>query len=239
MTATYDHVHIIHKLTAEFYQQIKFPFVQEYISEPQMDPLQMKLLLTLFEEAEVSTDTRYTVTLAALFIQAAMDTHDQIETAQTSSESERKQRQLTVLAGDYYSSLYYRLLAGAGETAYIRIISKAVQEINDAKMRARESDDEEAAVSHLVIAKSALISHLAGFLGVSESIPLIQQVYMIQLLTKDQERLFHAFSINKDRLAVFTNVQQEFDELFDLKKDQGRFQNVLREEALKMKTSSF
>lgn len=238
MTATYDHVHTIHKLTEEFYQQIKFPFVQHFIPQPEMDPMQLELLLTLLEEAEVSSGTQYTVTLAALFIQAAMDTHDSIGTDRTDSETERKQRQLTVLAGDYYSSLYYKLLANAGETSYISIISKAVQEINDAKMRVREAGGGEDSFSHLVVAKSALVTHLAGYFNMSELIPSIQRMYTIQLLTKNSDSLFEAFAIDKQRIDASAKVGESYELLNSLQNHRGRFQNVIREEAFKMGASS-
>ncbi|MFP3441244.1 heptaprenyl diphosphate synthase component 1, partial [Pantoea sp. SIMBA_133] len=67
-------------------------------------------------------------------VQIALDTHDLISLEEIDNEGDRKNRQLTVLAGDYFSSMYYHLLSKWEDNELIRTLSEAIQEINEAKM---------------------------------------------------------------------------------------------------------
>ena len=67
-------------------------------------------LFQLMDHLELSYSEMQNYALSTMLIQIALDTHEHI-----SNESvEEKNRQLTVLAGDYFSGLYYKLLADIG-----------------------------------------------------------------------------------------------------------------------------
>ncbi|MEK4056611.1 heptaprenyl diphosphate synthase component 1 [Paenibacillus sp. FSL F4-0087] len=73
--------------------------------------------------------------LATSLVQLAMDTHDRIDTISGERrELEMRSRQLNVLAGDYFSSRFYQLLAHAGKIEMIGKLSGAVSEVNARKM---------------------------------------------------------------------------------------------------------
>lgn len=73
--------------------------------------------------------------LATSLVQLAMDTHDRIDTISGERrEVEMRSRQLNVLAGDYFSSRFYQLLAHAGKIEMIGKLSGAVSEVNARKM---------------------------------------------------------------------------------------------------------
>lgn len=238
MTATYEHVHILHKLTTEFYQQVRLPYVQRFIPEPIMDPMQAKLLLTMLEDAEVRSSSQHAITLAALLVQAAMDTHDRIGTAEVSSESERKQRQLTVLAGDYYSSLYYRLLAGAGEAVFIKVMSNAVENINNAKMRALNTADSEETLTQLINTKSAITTHIAEYLGFKNAVLPLRQLYLIQLITQSDKEIFDKFSVSRKVISGADKINKALHPIRQLEHSNDRILRVIFEEAAKKTPAS-
>lgn len=73
--------------------------------------------------------------LATSLVQLAMDTHDRIDTLSGARrEQEMRSRQLNVLAGDYFSSRFYQLLAHADRIEMIGKLSGAVAEVNVGKM---------------------------------------------------------------------------------------------------------
>jgi heptaprenyl diphosphate synthase component 1 len=72
--------------------------------------------------------------LVASLVQLGMDTHDMIDDSGRVAEKEMRSRQLKVLAGDYYSSRFYQLLAQAGQVGMIRRISNGVCEVNKLKV---------------------------------------------------------------------------------------------------------
>jgi heptaprenyl diphosphate synthase len=74
--------------------------------------------------------------LVTSLVQVGLDTHESIDVTEgNQGEAMMRSRQLKVLAGDYFSSRFYQLLALKGEIAVISLLSKAVSEVNVMKMR--------------------------------------------------------------------------------------------------------
>lgn len=74
--------------------------------------------------------------LAAFLVQLGLDTHDTIDIEdRQKEEKEMRSRQLKVLAGDYFSSLFYQLLAHSGQIRLVNSMSAAICEVNRLKVR--------------------------------------------------------------------------------------------------------
>lgn len=112
------------------------PFLQKYIEKPVIDEDKLLLLWGLFNELEISTDERNHYMLSMMLVQIALDTHEKVSNSSVILESpnQLKNRQLSVLAGDYYSGLYYKVLSEVGNIEMIRSLSSAVKKINDHKI---------------------------------------------------------------------------------------------------------
>ncbi|WP_181186048.1 heptaprenyl diphosphate synthase component 1 [Alkalicoccus urumqiensis] len=227
MTATYDNLHTIHTLTTEFYKSVRQPYVQRYLPEPALNPMQAGLLLTLLEQSDetFTEESKRAAVLAALLVQAAMDAHDRIGAGPVFSESERKQRQLTVLAGDYYSSLYYSILAQHGETALLKVLSRAVQKINMEKMRAYRAENEEERLYHLIEAKNMLTSEVALHLGLPESGAGMKQLFFLQYLVEYPEA---SGGRTKEKLV------EAAETIHSLRADTWKLQQVMEREASRL-----
>lgn len=124
----------IKQIKEMFYQRIKHPYITKFLDEPVLDEDRLFLLYTLLEEKKLSKKSLSDYIITTLLVQAALDTHEAVSTSTLSSDKVKKERQLTVLAGDYYSSLYYYLLAKVNDISMIRLLANSIQEVNESKM---------------------------------------------------------------------------------------------------------
>ncbi len=124
----------IKQIKERFYLRIKHPYITKYLAEPYLDEDRLYLLYSMFDAIKLTKNNLNEYIITTLLVQAALDTHETISTSLLSSDKVKKERQLTVLAGDYYSSLYYFLLAKINDITMIRLLANAIQEINEAKM---------------------------------------------------------------------------------------------------------
>lgn len=111
--------------------EMEHAYLTRFLTAPNLERLQMILAEALVRAAGLPPRVANTVIAALLLIYHGLAVHDEIETL-TARDDERY-RQLGVLAGDYYSSKYYRLLAEAGEIALIGQFARAVQQVNEAR----------------------------------------------------------------------------------------------------------
>jgi len=109
--------------------------IQTYTELPEFPDSRIRLLFAFL--ANQTTPLRHSelYSLVVSLVQLGMDTHDMIDSDSGHvPEREMRSRQLKVLAGDYFSSRFYHLLAQAGQVDMIRRISEGVCEVNKLKM---------------------------------------------------------------------------------------------------------
>lgn len=88
------------------------------------------------EEGNLSDEIRDKLAMATVLLQTGLDIHDWINQdahADVASPIERR-RQLRVLAGDFFSSKFYRMFAEAGQIALIQAMMQAVCRVNELKL---------------------------------------------------------------------------------------------------------
>ena len=128
----------IHSIISDLKQSIltkaHHPYLEKYLGEPAVDEDKLLLLAGLFDEAGVPESAGRTEITAAMIVQIGLDTHERVSNNTSSADDGLKNRQLHVLAGDYYSGLYYQLLASSGNIEMIKVLSAAIKEINEQKI---------------------------------------------------------------------------------------------------------
>lgn len=117
-----------------FYERINHSFIRQFLDLPKLDEDKIFFLISMLNEKKMEKDQMNNYLFSALLVQSALDTHETISTEKASCNTSKKQRQLSVLAGDYYSSLYYFLLAENEDVRLIRFLASAIQEVNESKM---------------------------------------------------------------------------------------------------------
>src|SRR5699024_12275108 len=86
--------------------------------------------------AILSTEQKERYIITTMLVQLALDTHDKVSVDDILETRTKSQipNQLTVLAGDYYSGLYYFLLSEIDDFELIHVLATALKEINEQQM---------------------------------------------------------------------------------------------------------
>lgn len=101
----------------------------QYTGKPAVEDDQLLYLLLPKLNGEQWSQQLNQAAIAVAMIYAALHEHDLIEEQDATSKSQ----QLTVLAGDYYSGMYYTILAAIPDIQLIRSLSEAVVKISESK----------------------------------------------------------------------------------------------------------
>ncbi|TSB46906.1 heptaprenyl diphosphate synthase component 1 [Alkalicoccobacillus porphyridii] len=170
--------HIEEEVTAiieKFNRLTYHPFLNDYIPEVGIDEGKCKLFYAALAK-KVPKEEASVVTLCVMLVQAALDVHEQVSLHEVDSDTARKHRQLRVLVGDFYSSLYYYLLAEADRVPLTRIFSFTLQEINEMKMEvySTSSDSYEDIANKLVFIESILYEKILEEYNLQELKPFFQ-----------------------------------------------------------------
>ncbi|BFH69309.1 MAG: heptaprenyl diphosphate synthase component 1 [Paenibacillus dendritiformis] len=114
---------------------VEHDMIQAYTDLPAFPHTRVELMFAFLNRSKKGAEHSELIALVTSLVQVGLDTHDMIEMA-TKEESDRnlRSRQLKVLAGDYFSSRFYHLLAQAGQIDAIRALSQAVCAVNQLKM---------------------------------------------------------------------------------------------------------
>lgn len=117
-------------------KKAQHPYLLKYIQKPFVDENKLTLLWGLFNDLDVLSEERDQYIKSTMLVQIALDTHEIVSNSFEGAEMPEvlKNRQLQVLAGDYYSGLYYQGLASIGNIEMIRVLSSAIKNINDNKI---------------------------------------------------------------------------------------------------------
>lgn len=130
-----SHIHIS-IIKEKLHNLITHPYLIKHIEYPIIDEDKLLLLYSVLESIEMSDETKEQYILSTMLVQIALDTHDMVTNAKADQleEGDAKSRQLTVLAGDYYSGLYYRLLADVNDITMIKTLAHSIKQINEHKI---------------------------------------------------------------------------------------------------------
>jgi heptaprenyl diphosphate synthase len=114
---------------------VEYDMIQAHTELPAIPETRIRLLFAFLANQRTPMLHSELYSLVVLLVQLGMDTHDEIDSESGRvAEKEMRSRQLKVLAGDYYSSRFYQLLAQAGQVDMIRRISNGVCEVNKLKV---------------------------------------------------------------------------------------------------------
>ncbi|WP_073151287.1 heptaprenyl diphosphate synthase component 1 [Seinonella peptonophila] len=149
------------------------PLVESMIGEANIPLFFTKVIQLLLDSCDIDIERKKRFAIGVTLLQMGLEVHDQIPVHSDSSSAHTASRQLLVLAGDYYSSRYYRLFSLHGELKAIAFFSDRVGEINKSRLNLHLSMLRENRLPHgsyddLIKFTSGLFAALADFFHVKE-----------------------------------------------------------------------
>lgn len=114
-------------------EKLTHPLLNEKMGTPNFDIKKIKLFIKIFTLADIKKEMVEELTTAIMLMQIALDTHDMV-TNIGNDEQTLFNRQLIILAGDYYSGLYYQMVANTEKRHLLDKLSEGIKEINEWKI---------------------------------------------------------------------------------------------------------
>nr|WP_259545140.1 heptaprenyl diphosphate synthase component 1 [Heyndrickxia oleronia] len=118
-------------------QKISQNYLMQFIDEPYIDEDRMNILIESLSSLKLTKGNINKYVTTTMLIQIALDTHDKVN----NTSELLKKRQLTVLAGDYYSGLYYKILAEVENVPLIRTLAEGIKIVNEHKVAIYRLED--------------------------------------------------------------------------------------------------
>lgn len=142
MALNHHDSNLVHKVITSFNKAVDQPYLKQFLGRPEVSDSYISSLLFLFGDTDLREEDIHDAVLTTLLVQTALDTHERINRHGLGSERVRTERQLTVLAGDYYSALYYFILSRCKNSKLLHALSLGIQNVNEAKMSIYHSRDD-------------------------------------------------------------------------------------------------
>ncbi|MFE8702239.1 heptaprenyl diphosphate synthase component 1 [Cytobacillus sp. FJAT-54145] len=168
--------------------RINHPYLFQHIQAPIIDEDKLLFLVSILNQLDLSKDKTEAYIISTMLIQIALDTHDHVRNTVTEDETQKSQ-QLTVLAGDYYSGLYYKILAESEDIDLIRILSEGTKNINDHKISFYQQDAKDLSnlMESLKTIESNLLEKLTSFFQVKYWDDVVVNFLLIKRLLSERE----------------------------------------------------
>ncbi|SFP41413.1 heptaprenyl diphosphate synthase component 1 [Salibacterium halotolerans] len=179
----------VQKIEQEFRQLTSHPYLNEYIEEAGIEYDYILFMMELLSDSSLSADTEREQILSALLVQAAFVTHEKVETGGKDAFHDKKPRQLTVLAGDFFSSLYHSMLDREVHASVIPVFSEAIQKINEEKMSLhfRENESEDVLLSRLALVEGCFLKKIGSFYKKPETGSLAETFFLLKRLVHERK----------------------------------------------------
>jgi heptaprenyl diphosphate synthase len=210
------------KETIERY--VLHPYLRKYIISPSIDEDKLHMLISIVERLDLSPVEKDTYVIAIMLMYIALDTHDYVSNT-LEDENSMKTRQLTILAGDYYSGLYYKFLAKVCNTGMIKKLSEGVKTINEHKVTiySKKQSHVNEVINSVKYIEFSLIGELTDYFEVTNWNEAISNFLLLKRLLKEKSQyersgnsvVLHAIdrsSFSYDLGARRNNTQQRIIE---------------------------
>lgn len=173
----------------QYYEQlVRHDYLEDYIDDTRPDENELWFVYSILIKRE-PTDRAIAITLAWGYVHAGLAIHELVSLHNKNDDTSKKKRQLNVLAGDFYSALYYQSLAGVNAVDMIELFGSTLQEIYEQKM-AVYMDKEALFQERLQQSKaieSLLLTSITKKLNITDYDELVRTFFFYKRLCRDEQ----------------------------------------------------
>ncbi|WP_205135312.1 heptaprenyl diphosphate synthase component 1 [Virgibacillus halotolerans] len=183
----------IRHLKARIEDKIYHSYLKKYIPKPVIDEEKLIILAAIINNTHLSTIQKEQYIITTMLVQVALDTHELVPVSNDPNESNELilSKQLSVLAGDYFSGLYYLLLAEIEDFDLIHILASAIKEINENKMKLYYNEINSLRDHIQILGKieSLLILHVADYVKDVTMARIAEEWVMMNRLCQEKSKM--------------------------------------------------
>lgn len=188
-------------------QHIHHPYLIQYIRNPVIDEDKLLLLMLILEQQQLTESEIENYSLTTMLVQLALDTHEQVSNEDYSDQDYHleKERQLTVLGGIYYSSLYYKLLAQMENIGLTRALSIGIKEINEHKIFVYQENTSnvDLLMKSMKKIECALFDKITDYFQASGWQTIVENILFIKRMFTERQTF-----LEKKRSVLFESLQR-------------------------------
>lgn len=229
-------------------EKLSYSYLQKYIDSPQIDEDRISFLLVPFLQDGYELDEKEIIRVIStvMLIQIGLDTHEKVSNSPSGS---LKERQLTVLAGVYFSGQYYKILSDLENVSLINQLAKAIKMVNESKISLykQEYSTIHDIMESIKTIESAVITSFLGHYGSSRCNALVSEVLFLRrmfnekinlssgIMTAVQPSVRAVLLLQDDLPSVRGSVNQQLEEIFTgyINESRDRIAVLLRNQSLK------
>ncbi|WP_197025079.1 heptaprenyl diphosphate synthase component 1 [Paucisalibacillus sp. EB02] len=160
-------------------ETVHHSFLIKHIPKPEVDEYKLYFLHYILNKTILAPNVKEQLIITTMLVQTALDIHENIpDYTGVDRPSIGMDSQLSILAGDYFSGLYYSILANIEEREYITLLATAIKQINELKMNLyyMENETPEDYLETRKQIQSLLIKYIAEHVQVVQEIHVIEEI---------------------------------------------------------------
>jgi heptaprenyl diphosphate synthase len=217
----------IRYLKARIEDKIHHPYLKKYIQQPVIDEEKLFILAAIINNAHLSNPQKEQYIITTMLVQIALDTHELVPISNETAENNEfvLSKQLSVLAGDYFSGLYYLLLAEIEDFDLIHTLASAIKEINENKMKLyyNEINSMHDHIQILERIETLLIWHIADYVEDTTMTQIAGEWIMLNKLNREKVKLNNndgpspLFSISQRKNNTYETLLHTVDDMIKSK----------------------
>jgi heptaprenyl diphosphate synthase len=225
---------MVSETKALLYKEVTHSFLNENIDEIDIDDIELAIVQAVLQQMNIPQEKVHHYAVTLMLIQVALDTHEKVV---DKSEEARLNRQLTVLAGDYYSGLYYYLLAKEKDITLIRSLAEGISEINEHKIRIHTNHEltYDEWLSSIGMIESTLLQKLCTHFNLATNVTEIRNLLLLNRLQKEyddiKENGTSGLYEQLSELVETSNIVHMLSET--IQKERGLLENSLQDDGYK------
>ncbi|WP_153122620.1 heptaprenyl diphosphate synthase component 1 [Peribacillus tepidiphilus] len=214
----------INELRDLIHSKASHPYLLQYLEPPFVDEVKLTILASLLDDLEISDEEKDKFITSTMLVQMALDTHEKVSNSKAEKEISDllKNRQLTVLAGVYYSGLYYKILADIQNVSLIQSLATAIKDINEYKilLYQKDFDDVNQLLETIKIIECSLLIKVAEEFNKPDWKDFVGNALLLNRLLEEKRRIKQ-----RHHSSLFEILQNIFfpKEKKHLSNDQERF----------------